>query len=81
MISYSLYLAHPNLIIALTSIGLYRWIVEHITNPDMALVLSILVTLTILTPIATLLFYFIEKPGMTLGLTILSRALPQEVRL
>jgi peptidoglycan/LPS O-acetylase OafA/YrhL len=79
-ISFSLYLAHPNLVIALSSLGLYRWIVGHLPNPDLALILSIIVTLTLLIPIATLLFRYIEKPGMELGKTFLARAFHQESR-
>lgn len=64
-ISYSVYLLHPTLVAALTP--LYR----HIYSMPMPVTLQygacLLLTLSILTPLAYLSFRFIEKPGMRLG--------------
>jgi peptidoglycan/LPS O-acetylase OafA/YrhL len=73
-ISYSLYLAHPNLVSALSEHGVYGWLRERSAGPGIALLFSILVTLALLIPTATFLFHVIEKPGMQLGRLLVARA-------
>jgi len=71
-ISYSLYLIHPFLVEPLKQV--YGYIYDHtIYSTDLSLVLCILLTLLIVTPISLLTYRVIESPGMRYGKRIIAK--------
>lgn len=69
--SYSLYLAHPSLIFALTPV--YTWLYGHLPSATAAYVASFALTLVLLTAVSLALYRFVEKPGIALGEFLVKR--------
>jgi peptidoglycan/LPS O-acetylase OafA/YrhL len=70
-ISYSLYLVHPFFVDPLKP--LYGYLYSHIGSSDLCLLLCVLITLIIVTPISLLTYHLIEAPGMRLGKRLIGR--------
>jgi peptidoglycan/LPS O-acetylase OafA/YrhL len=72
MISYSLYLVHPFLVEPLKPA--YVYIYDHtIYSTDFSLLLCLLLTLLVVTPISLLTYHLIETPGIRWGKKIIAK--------
>ena len=71
-ISYSLYLIHPFIIEPLKPV--YVYIYDHIIySTDLSLILCILLTLLIVTPVSLLTYHLIETPGIRMGKKVMAK--------
>jgi len=70
-VSYSLYLVHPFLVSPLKP--LYVWVYSAIGQADLSLILCVLITRLIVTPISLLTYHFIESPGILWGKRAIAR--------
>ncbi len=71
-ISYSLYLIHPFIIEPLKPA--YGYIYDHtIYSTDLSLILCVLLTLLIVTPVSLLTYHLIESPGIRLGKKVIAK--------
>jgi len=66
MVSYSLYLVHPNVVLLLRRSGLYGSIYAG-AEPMAAFLLSCVVTVAAVAALSALFFRFVEAPGMAWG--------------
>jgi len=72
-VSFSLYLVHPTVLYKLGKAGFYGWIYGKFpSHQGIAYGVSLLISLAIITAIATVTFRLIEKPGMDWGRRISS---------
>jgi peptidoglycan/LPS O-acetylase OafA/YrhL len=73
-ISFSLYLVHPTVLFKLGSAGVYKRIYQWMPNHmGLAYGASLLLSLLIITAIASLTFRYIEQPGMAWGKRLAAR--------
>jgi peptidoglycan/LPS O-acetylase OafA/YrhL len=71
-VSYSLYLIHPFIIEPLKPV--YVCIYDHtIYSTDLSLILCILLTLLIVTPVSLLTYHLIETPGIRMGKKVMAK--------
>ncbi len=71
-ISYSVYLVHPVLVYSLGPA--YCFIYDHVNMPDaLNFCLCLLLTLFVVTPIASLTYHFIENPGIRYGKRLIAK--------
>ncbi len=75
-ISYSLYLLHPNILIALGEWGVFRWVYEEpmAGHPLRAYVICAVIAVAVIAAMASLTFWAIERPGMNWGKRVATRA-------
>jgi peptidoglycan/LPS O-acetylase OafA/YrhL len=67
-ISFSLYLIHPTVVYHFGKLGVYSWIYNlSPENKLLGFLLSALFVLIIITAMATVTFFLIEKPGISFG--------------
>lgn len=66
-ISFGLYLGHPHVIFVLNSLGVYERIHRLPGGSGVTFPLSVFVTSLAVIPLAWLLFWFVESPGIALG--------------
>jgi peptidoglycan/LPS O-acetylase OafA/YrhL len=71
LISYSLYLNHPQLISYMSYF--YKLIYSYRLNAMISFILCVFATLIPLTIVSLMTYYLIEKPGMSLGRNIINR--------
>jgi peptidoglycan/LPS O-acetylase OafA/YrhL len=64
-ISYSIYLTHPTIVFMLGPI--YRWLYDQLPSLTVAFLASLALTLTVVVPISSMTYRFIEEPGIRLG--------------
>jgi len=73
-ISFSLYLIHPTVLFKLRGLGFYNWVYAKCPgNEALAYFACLLVSLAIITAIASVTFRWIEQPGMNWGKRITTR--------
>jgi len=73
-ISFSLYLVHPTVLYKLGKAGAYNWIYANLPGHEViAYFTCLLISLMIITAIATVTFKLIEQPGMDWGKRMASR--------
>ena len=63
-ISYSLYLCHAPIIFALSPVYLA---IQETATQNISYALCVMITLIVVTPLAFILYHFIERPGQWLG--------------
>ena len=72
-ISFSLYLVHPTVLYKLGKAGLYNWVYAKLPGHEAAAYfVCLLISLAIITAIASVTFRLIEQPGMNWGKRISS---------
>lgn len=73
-ISFSLYLVHPTVLYKLGKAGFYDWIYAKLPGYEAAAYfVCLLISLSIITAIASITFRLIEQPGMNWGKRLTSR--------
>jgi peptidoglycan/LPS O-acetylase OafA/YrhL len=76
-ISFSLYLVHPNVVSFLGIWGAYKFLYGILPgNHGLGFALSCILTIIVVSIIASLTFRFIEQPGMAWGKKLTKRAVP-----
>lgn len=70
-VSYSVYLNHTTAIYFLQPV--YRRIYDAVPSLTMAFLAALLLTLLVVLPVSALTFRFIEKPGITMGRTMMRK--------
>jgi peptidoglycan/LPS O-acetylase OafA/YrhL len=67
-VSFSLYLIHPTVLYKLGKAGFYQWIYDFMPrHPGCAYFVCLVISLVIITALATFAFRWIEQPGMAWG--------------